>query len=83
MQDNIDAVISVLQYIYENIMYAELNTKSDFCMECGYSAEILIKENEDGKLYWECPNCGNRDTSKLSVSRRTCGYIGKKCMNFR
>ena len=80
MKDNIDAVISVMQYIYENIMYAELNTKSDYCQVCGYDGEIQIK-NEDGKLIWECPNCGNRDQSKLNVARRTCGYIGTQFWN--
>ena len=73
MQDNIDAVISVMQYIYENIMYAELNTKSDYCMECGYDGEIKIETNDSGKLYWKCPKCGNSDENKLSVARRTCG----------
>ena len=76
MQTNIPAVLSVLQYIYENIMYAELNTKSDFCEVCGYDGEIKIIEDETGKLVWECPNCGNRDQDKLFVARRTCGYIG-------
>ena len=80
MKDNINAVISVMQYIYENIMYAELNTKSDYCQVCGYDGEIQIK-NEDGKLIWECPNCGNRDQSKLNVARRTCGYIGTQFWN--
>ena len=80
MKDNIDAVISVMQYIYDNIMYAELNTKSDYCQVCGYDGEIQIK-NEDGKLIWECPNCGNRDQSKLNVARRTCGYIGTQFWN--
>ena len=75
MQTNIPAVLSVLQYIYENIMYAELNTKSDFCEVCGYDGEIKIIEDETGKLVWECPNCGNRDQDKLFVARRTCGYI--------
>ncbi|MGN0415335.1 MAG: anaerobic ribonucleoside-triphosphate reductase [Agathobacter sp.] len=80
MQDNIDAVLAVMQYIYENIMYAELNTKSDFCMKCGYDGEIQVVE-EDGKLIWECPHCGNRDQSKMSVARRTCGYIGTQFWN--
>lgn len=80
MQNNLDAVLSVMQYIYENIMYAELNTKSDYCMECGYSGEIQIVD-EDGKLVWECPNCGNRDQTKMSVARRTCGYIGTQYWN--
>ena len=80
MQQNIPAVLSVLQFIYENIMYAELNTKSDYCQECGYDGEIRIVE-EDGKLYWECPKCGNRDQHKLNVARRTCGYIGTQFWN--
>ena len=80
MQDNLDAVISVIRFIYDNIMYAELNTKSDFCHECGYNGQIEIIE-EDGKLLWECPNCGNRDTEKLNVARRTCGYIGTQFWN--
>ena len=82
MQDNIDAVIAVMKYIYDNIMYAELNTKSDYCMECGYDGEIKIAEEKDsGKLVWECPNCGNRDQDKMSVARRTCGYIGTQFWN--
>lgn len=81
MQTNIPAVLSVLQYIYENIMYAELNTKSDFCEVCGYDGEIKIIEDETGKLVWECPNCGNRDQDKLFVARRTCGYIGTQFWN--
>ena len=81
MQTNIPAVLSVLQYIYENIMYAELNTKSDFCEVCGYDGEIKIIEDETGKLVWECPNCGNRDQDKLFVARRTCGYIGTHFWN--
>ncbi len=80
LQNNLDAVLSVMQYIYDNIMYAELNTKSDYCQECGYDGEILIKE-EDGKLYWECPNCGNRDQNTMNVARRTCGYIGTQFWN--
>ena len=80
MQDNIEAVLSVMQFIYENIMYAELNTKSDFCQVCGYDGEISIVE-EDGKLYWECPHCHNRDQSKMNVARRTCGYIGTQYWN--
>ena len=81
MQTNIPAVLSVLQYIYENIMYAELNTKSDFCEVCGYDGEIKIIEDETGKLVWECPKCGNRDQDKLFVARRTCGYIGTQFWN--
>ena len=81
MQNNIDAVISVMQFIYDNIMYAELNTKSDFCQECGFDGEIEIREDEDGKLIWRCPNCGNTDQSKLNVARRTCGYIGTQFWN--
>ena len=80
MQDNIPAVIAVMQHIYENIMYAELNTKSDYCQVCGYDGEIQIVE-DDGKLVWECPNCGNRDQDKLNVARRTCGYIGTQFWN--
>jgi len=80
MQDNLEAVISVMQFIYDHIMYAELNTKSDYCQECGYDGEIQIVE-DDGKLVWECPNCGNRDQSKLNVARRTCGYIGSQFWN--
>jgi len=81
MQDNLDAVISVMQYIYDNIMYAELNTKSDFCMECGYNGEIQIVTDSNGKLIWECPNCGNKDQDKMNVARRTCGYIGTQFWN--
>ena len=81
MQQNIPAVLSVMKFIYDNIMYAELNTKSDFCESCGYDGEILIKEQEDGKLVWECPNCGNRDQDKMFVARRTCGYIGTQFWN--
>ena len=80
MQDNLEAVISVLQFIYDNIMYAELNTKSDYCQCCGYDGEIKIVE-DDGKLVWECPKCGNRDQNKLNVARRTCGYIGTQFWN--
>lgn len=81
MQGNIPAVVKVMQYIYDNIMYAELNTKSDYCQECGYDGEIKIVEDEDGKLIWECPNCGNHDQDKMSVARRTCGYIGTQFWN--
>ena len=80
MQDNLEAVIKVMQFIYENIMYAELNTKSDYCQECGFDGEIQIVE-DDGKLVWECPHCGNRDQEKLNVARRTCGYIGTQFWN--
>ena len=80
MQDNLEAVISVMQYIYDHIMYAELNTKSDYCQVCGYDGEIKIVE-DDGKLVWECPHCGNRDQSKMNVARRTCGYIGTQFWN--
>ena len=80
MQDNLEAVIAVMRYIYDNIMYAELNTKSDYCQKCGYDGEIKIVE-DDGKLVWECPSCGNRDQSTLNVARRTCGYIGTQFWN--
>ena len=80
MQDNLEAVMSVLQFIYDNIMYAELNTKSDYCQCCGYDGEIRIVE-DDGKLVWECPKCGNRNQNKLNVARRTCGYIGTQFWN--
>ena len=80
MQNNIDAVLEVMQFIYDNIMYAELNTKSDYCQCCGYDGEIKIVE-DDGKLVWECPKCGNRDQNKLNVARRTCGYIGTQFWN--
>ena len=80
MQDNLEAVIKVMQFIYDNIMYAELNTKSDYCQVCGYDGEIKIVE-DDGKLVWECPNCGNRDQEKMNVARRTCGYIGTQFWN--
>ena len=81
MQDNIPAVLDIIKFIYDNIMYAELNTKSDYCMKCDYDGEIRIVEDEHGKLVWECPNCGNRDQSKMSVARRTCGYIGTQFWN--
>ena len=81
MQDNIPAVLTVMKYIYDNIMYAELNTKSDYCMKCGYDGEIQIVEDEDGKLIWKCPNCGNTDQHQMSVARRTCGYIGTQFWN--
>ena len=81
MKQNIPAVLSVMKFIYDNIMYAEPNTKSDFCDVCGYDGEIQIKEDENGKLIWECPNCGNRNQDKMSVARRTCGYIGTQFWN--
>ena len=81
MQQNIDAVLEVMQFIYDNIIYAELNTKSDYCQCCGFDGEIEISEDEDGKLVWKCPNCGNTDQSKMNVARRTCGYIGTQYWN--
>ena len=81
MQNNIDAVLGVMEFIYDNIMYAELNTKSDYCQVCGYDGEIEITNDEDGKLVWECPNCHNRDQAKMNVARRTCGYIGTQYWN--
>lgn len=81
LQNNLDAVLSVMQFIYDNIMYAELNTKSDYCEACGYDGEIKIISDENGKLIWECPNCGNRDQDKMFVARRTCGYIGTQFWN--
>ena len=81
MQDNLEAVISVMQFIYDNIMYAELNTKSDYCQECGYDGEILIENDENNKLIWKCPKCGNTDQNKMNVARRTCGYIGTQYWN--
>ncbi len=81
MSDNLDAVLSVMQYIYDNIMYAELNTKSDYCQKCGYDGEIQIVNDKDGKLIWECPNCGNHDQNTMNVARRTCGYIGTQYWN--
>ncbi|MCM1258637.1 MAG: anaerobic ribonucleoside-triphosphate reductase, partial [Roseburia sp.] len=81
MTNNIEAVLSVMQYIYDNIMYAELNTKSDYCQICGYDGEIKVVNDEDGKLVWECPNCKNRDQDKMNVARRTCGYIGTQFWN--
>ena len=80
MQDNLEAVIKVLQFIYENIMYAELNTKSDFCQECGYDGEMTIVEC-DGKLVWKCPKCNNSNQDTINVARRTCGYIGTQFWN--
>ena len=81
MQNNIDAVLELMKFIYDNIMYAELNTKSDYCQVCGYDGEIEVAEDEDGKLVWTCPNCGNTDQSKMNVARRTCGYIGTQFWN--
>ena len=80
MQQNIDAVLEVMKFIYDNIIYAELNTKSDYCQCCGYDGEIEIRE-DDGKLVWVCPQCGNTDQSKMNVARRTCGYIGTQYWN--
>ena len=81
MQNNIPAVLSVMKFIYNNIMYAELNTKSDYCECCGYDGGMIIKDDESGKLVWECPNCGNKDQNKMFVARRTCGYIGTQFWN--
>ena len=81
MQNNIPAVLKIMQFIYDHIMYAELNTKSDFCQVCGYDGEIQIVSDDDGKLIWECPNCGNHDQNKMNVARRTCGYIGSNFWN--
>ena len=80
MQDNLEAVIKVMQFIYDNIIYAELNIKSDYCHVCGFDGQIEVVE-DDGKLVWECPKCGNRDQSKMNVARRTCGYIGTQFWN--
>ena len=81
MQNNIPAVLAVMKFIYDNIMYAELNTKSDYCECCGYDGEIAIREDGTGKLIWECPNCQNKDQDKMFVARRTCGYIGTQFWN--
>lgn len=81
MQNNIPAVLSIMRYIYDNIMYAELNTKSDYCQVCGYTGEIQIVTDKNNKLVWECPNCKNRDQRKMNVARRTCGYIGTQFWN--
>ena len=81
MQNNIEAVLQVMKFIYDNIMYAELNTKSDYCQVCGYDGEIQIVTDKGGKLIWECPVCKNRDQSKMNVARRTCGYIGSQFWN--
>ena len=80
MQHNIPAVLEIIKFIYNNIMYAELNTKSDYCLNCGYDGEIQIIE-QDNKLKWQCPNCGNMDQNKMSVTRRTCGYLGSQYWN--
>ncbi len=81
MQNNLEAVLSVMKFIYDNIMYAELNTKSDYCQECGFEGEIRIISDGEGKLVWECPQCGNREQDKMNVARRTCGYIGTQFWN--
>ena len=81
LQENTDAVLAVMRFIYDNIIYAELNTKSDYCECCGYDGEIKVVKDAAGKLVWECPNCGNRDQNKMSVARRTCGYIGTQWWN--
>lgn len=81
MENNIPAVMALLKHIYENIMYAELNTKSDCCQCCGYTGEIQVVKDQDGKLIWECPNCKNQDQAKMNVARRTCGYIGTQYWN--
>lgn len=81
MMNNIEAVIKLIQHIYDNCMYAELNTKSDYCQACGYDGEIQIVEDENGHLDWECPRCGNRDHNTLTVCRRTCGYLGTQFWN--
>lgn len=81
MQNNIPAVLTIIKHIYDNIMYAEINTKSDYCQKCGFSGEIVIEENEHKKLYWKCPQCGNTDESTMNVARRTCGYIGTNYWN--
>ena len=81
MKTNLEAVLSVMRYIYDNIMYAELNTKSDYCQECGFDGEIDIINDGHGKLIWKCPRCGNTDQNKMNVARRTCGYIGTQFWN--
>ena len=81
MQDNIPAVLAIMKHMYNTILYAELNTKSDYCDVCGYDGEIIIVRDETGKLVWECPKCGNRDQNKMHVARRTCGYIGTQYWN--
>ena len=81
MQNNIPAVLDVMKFIYDNIMYAELNTKSDYCQVCGFDGEIAIVKDAEGKLIWKCPKCGNTDQNKMNVARRTCGYIGSQFWN--
>ena len=81
MQNNISAVLSIIKFIYDNIMYAALNNKSDYCHECGYDGEISMVTDEHGKLIWKCPNCGNIDKNKMNIARRTCGYIGLNDFN--
>ena len=81
LTNNTEAIISLIQFMYDNILYAEINSKSDYCHKCGYDGEILIKKDKDNKLYWECPNCGNTDQSKMNVTRRTCGYLGSNFWN--
>ena len=81
MQNNLEAVLQVIRFIYNNIMYAELNTKSDYCQECGFDGEIQIVKDDSGKLIWRCPKCGNTDQSRMNVARRTCGYIGSQFWN--
>ena len=81
LNNNLDAVLTIMKFIYDNIMYAELNTKSDYCMCCGYDGEIKVEQDDNGLLYWKCPNCGNTDQKKMSVARRTCGYIGTQFWN--
>jgi ribonucleoside-triphosphate reductase len=81
LQNNLKAVLSLMKFIYDNIMYAELNTKSDYCQACGFSGEVVIVSDDNGKLVWRCPNCGNTDESTLNVARRTCGYIGSQFWN--
>ena len=81
IENNIEAVLEIIKYIYDTILYAEINTKSDYCQICGYTGEIQIIEKSDGRLAWECPNCGNRDQRKMNVARRTCGYVGSQFWN--
>lgn len=81
MEHNIEAVLELIKHIYNNIMYAEINTKSDYCQQCGFDGEILIKDNEHGKHIWECPQCGNRNQDTMNITRRTCGYLGQNYWN--